>query len=132
MKMVAVSPLLRAIILYDLIVTACLALPGISQLFLQIIDLLGRYTGLAAPLPDFDPFQMFMVNLAGVMGVAWNGLRWKTPVYRLVRFDAWARLAVAALILYYVLLWDVTPVLLLFVFSELFGSVVEFRLKPLP
>jgi hypothetical protein len=125
------TPLLRVIIGFDLLMTAWLAIPGLSDWFIQLIDRIGVITGWAAPLAPFDPFAMFMVNLAGVLGVAWNWARWRSASYELAKLDAAARLAVAALILYYVFVLGVTPVILLFVISEVFGSLVELRLQPL-
>lgn len=130
MKTIELTPLMRVIIGFDLLVTAWLALPGAAGLFLDLLDALGRWSGLAPPIEPFDPLQLFMVNLAGILGVTWNWTRWHTASYDLAKIDAVARIAVAALIVYYVVAMGATPVLLLFMVSELSGSAVEFRLRP--
>jgi hypothetical protein len=115
----------------DLAITIAMATPGLSRLFVAALDALGGVTGWAAPIPHVTSFLMFCLNLAGVLGVAWNSARWVTASYELARMDAVARLVVAALIVYYVVALGVTPVLLLFVVTELFGSLVQFRVRPL-
>lgn len=130
MRRFYMTPLMRICISFDLLVTLCLAVPGASTLFIDTVSALGVMSGLSAPLPPFGAFEMFMVNLAGVLGVCWNGVYLRTASFTMARVNAVARLAVSALILYYVLALGVTPVLLLFLVSEVFGSVLEFRLQP--
>ena len=69
MKSVAATPLLRAVGLFDLIVTAILAIPFLSDGFIGLIDWIGTASGLAEPLPPFPALAMFLVNLAGVLSV---------------------------------------------------------------
>lgn len=130
MTRVESTPLLRAVGRFDLAVTALLALPGISHAFIRVIDWLGSASGLAAPLQALPAFAMFFVNLAGVLGVCWNLMILRSASYEMIRVNIVARWVVAALILYYVLAQQVTPVLLLFVVSEIFGSAVELRARP--
>lgn len=130
MTSVVPNPLLRAVGIFDLAVTALLALPGISHGFIRVIDWLGTSSGLAPPLEPLPAFAMFMVNLAGVLGVCWNLTILRTQSYEMIRVNIVARWVVAALILYYVFAAQATPVLLLFVVSEIVGSLVELRARP--
>ncbi|WP_029889403.1 hypothetical protein [Polycyclovorans algicola] len=111
--------------------TALFAVPGLSDAFIAAIDLVGTSTGLAPPLEPFSALSMFMVNLAGVLGVCWNVMILRSGAYEMIRINVVARWAVAALIIYYVAARGVTPVILLFAVSEIFGSLVEIRQKPL-
>lgn len=131
MRVIQQSPLLLAIGSFDLLVTALFAVPGLSDAFIGAIDLIGTSTGLARPLEPFSAFSMFMVNLAGVLGVCWNVMILRSGAYEMIRINVVARWAVAALIIYYVAARGVTPVILLFAVSEIFGSLVEIRQKPL-
>ena len=66
---------------------------------------------------------MFLLNLAGVMAAVWAIARLTTQTPRLARLDVWRHVVVAALIVYYILLRDQTPVLLLFVLTELAAAI---------
>ncbi len=124
------SPLLKALGSFDLVVTAWFAVPGLADLFIRLVDVLGTTTGLADPLLPFTAFNLFLLNLAGVLGVCWNWAILRTRALALYQINWVARLVVAGLIVYYVLLRDVTPVILPFAVSEVLGSLVEMRLKP--
>ncbi len=129
MKTVTASPALRAVGSFDLLVTGILAVPGLSHGFIALVSYLGVITGLAAPIEPFSPFAMFLVNLAGVLGVCWNFAILRTRADLLIRYNIIARWAVAALILYYVLGEGLSPVVLLFVVSEVGGSLVEIHAR---
>lgn len=122
-----VPVLLRTVGSFDLLVTTLLAVPGLSEAFVWCVDWIGTATGLASPMPAFPPFAMFMVNLAGVLGVCWNLAILRTPTDALLRANVRARGVVVALILFYVTLRGVSPVLLIFAASEVFGALVERR-----
>lgn len=129
MNAVPASPALRAVSTFDLVVTGILAVPGLSHGFVALVSYLGVVTGLAAPIEPFSSFAMFLVNLAGVLGVCWNLAILRTRADLLIRYNIIARWAVAALIVYYVLAQGMSPVVLLFVISEIGGSLVEMRAR---
>lgn len=125
MKITPPNAALRGVGLFDLFVTAILAVPGLADAFIALIDLIGTRTGLTEPLPPFPALAMFLINLAGVLGVCWNLMILRTRSEDMLRVNIVARWGVAALIVYYVSLRNMTPVLLIFVVSEIFGSFVE-------
>lgn len=116
----------RAFALFDLVVTGLLALPWVAD---RVLALLLTWFGLDGSPGDcsFDPLMMAFVNLAGILGVLWNGRRYVAPSAELVRWDMWGRVAVAVLLVFYVVFKDVPSVLLLFVVSELAGADAERR-----
>lgn len=71
------------------------------------------------------PLAMMFVHIMGVLGVIWATARLHIPSPFLARTDALARLAVAALIVY-AMAEGTTPVLWLFVATEIGGSAVQF------
>lgn len=116
----------RAFALFDLVVTGLLAVPWLSD---HVLALLLTWFGLDGSPGDhsFDPLMMAFVNLAGILGVLWNGRRYVAPTVELVRWDMWGRVVVAALLGFYVVAEDLPSILLLFVASELAGAVAERR-----
>ena len=116
----------RAFALFDLVVTGLLALPWVAD---RVLALLLTWFGLDGSPGDcsFDPLMMAFVNLAGILGVLWNGRRYVAPTPEHRRWDMWGRVAVAVLLVFYVVFKDVPSVLLLFVVSELAGADAERR-----
>lgn len=74
--------------------------------------------------PSFDPVALMFVNIMGVLGVIWAIARLTIPTEELARLDALGRIVVAALIIH-AITWGATPVLWLFVMTELAGSVAQ-------
>ncbi|MGH8444303.1 MAG: hypothetical protein ACREVL_03500 [Solimonas sp.] len=115
--------LVRGFAVLDVAVTAPLAVPGLGALWLQL--LLGG-AGLLPPPEAWSitPPALLFAQLAGVLGACWNGARARWPDdRRLVGIDAVARVAVAVLLLFW-LLSGAPPVLGLFIVTELAGAAV--------
>jgi hypothetical protein len=115
---------------FDLLATACLAVPGFETRFtdaLVRLDALGGFATSVAPLP---PLGLLLANLTGALGVVWALVRIAWPLRRLVAADAVARIAVAALIAYSIEVRGVSPVLWLFVATEFLGSAAQAWVLP--
>ena len=113
----------------DLAVTLPFALPVISYWLIGYIYHLDQQMMMQSPVPTFEPVAMLFVNIMGVLGVVWALARLATPTEALARMDALARVIVAALIIH-AITWGATPVLWLFVMSELMGSAVQLIGRP--
>ena len=112
----------------DLAVTLPFALPLIAEALIVLIYLVDGWLGFGTPGLYFEagPFGMMFVHIMGVLGVVWAIARLRTPTADLARIDAIARLAVAALIVY-AIASGATPVLWLFVATEIGGSALQFH-----
>ena len=125
-----VTPLrwIRAIALFDLAVTLPLAIPGLSDAWVAL--LLSGFT-LTGDLSWWQPLPLstsIFAVLAGLLAVLWNGCRaWRPEQRMLVGADACGRVAVAAALLYFLLVRDAPVALWLFVVSELVGALIELR-----
>lgn len=120
------AAVIRAWAWLDLVVTALLAVPPLAMLFVQVLYAInGKLGGAGAP-PHFTSVHWFFVCLAGVIGVAWSLARMLQPLRPLGIIDAFARLAVGTLILYFVLVRDAPVALLVFLVSELLGAGHQF------
>jgi hypothetical protein len=115
----------RAVALFDLLATACLAVPGLETRFLGALDAIDAALGLGTPPTVLPPLGLFLANLAGALGVLWALVRIARPEPRLVRADAIARCAVAGLIAHAVAVRGATPVLYAFVATELAGAAAQ-------
>lgn len=118
---------IRSVAWVDFAVTLPFALPFVAEALIALIYLLDRWLGFGTPAVLFEmgPLAMMFVHIMGVLGVVWALARLRIPSLLLARIDALARLAVAALIVYAVT-EGATPVLWLFVVTEIGGSAVQF------
>lgn len=118
---------IRAVAWGDLAVTLPFAIPFIAEAVIALIYGIDRGLGFATPAIFFEagPFGLMFVHIMGVLGVVWALARLRLPRPELARIDAVARLVVAALIIY-VITAGATPVLWLFVATEIGGSVLQF------
>lgn len=113
----------------DLVITAPFAVPLVAEAIIALLYGIDREIGFATPALMFEmgPLAMMFAHIMGVLGVVWAIARLRQPVVELARIDAGARLVVAALI-FYAILAGATPVLWLFVFTEIAGSIAQFAI----
>lgn len=117
------STAVRVMALFDLAVTAPLAVPALDVVWLNLLLTGGGWWTLP-PAWSLSPAALMLAQLAGVLGICWNGARACWPGdRRLVAIDGVARIAVATLLLR--LTWQGgPPSLIAFVGTELCGAVV--------
>ena len=118
---------IRGVAWADLAVTLPFALPFVAEAVIALIYVLDRWLSFGTPaiLFEMGPLAMMFVHIMGVLGVVWALARLRIPSPLLARTDALARLAVAGLIVY-AMAEGTTPVLWLFVATEIGGSAVQF------
>jgi hypothetical protein len=116
---------LRRVALFDLIVTLPFALPIVAQRVVYALFDLDEWLGLGTVMPRLDSLHLLFINLMGILAVLWNLARVRSRGTELAQMDVWGRCAVALWIAGYVLFSRVTPVLLLFVVTELGGAWIE-------
>jgi len=117
----------RVVALVDLLVTAPLAIPEFSNAYAALLlsgfGLLGSASAYV-PLPLTT--SVFCV-LTGILGILWNGCRLVRPDSFLVRADIWGRIAVASVLIYFLVVHQAPVILWAFVATELIGALVEKR-----
>jgi hypothetical protein len=123
--MSAATKLIRGVAIYDIVATAGLAVPGLSALTLGLFRQLHVSLGLAGDFPEFAPMHHMFVNCVGIVVIAFSLIRIRTPVRFPTLCDSGARLAVAATILFHTYVGGMSPVFLVFVFSELVGLLIN-------
>lgn len=117
----------RAFALLDLVVTGLLAVPWLADVVLAVLVTWGGLDGSPADVLPLAAETSVFLNLAGVLGVLWNGRRFLAPMPDLVRWDLWGRVAVSVLFVGSVVLRDAPTVLLVFVVTELGGALAARR-----
>jgi hypothetical protein len=119
---------------FDLAVTGCLAVPPFAKTFIEILFAGDAALDLRSLRVEFHPLHWLFVNLAGVLGVLWALARLRAPTPELALLDVGGRLAVAALILHATSAEGMTPLLHVFVATELAGAALQYwavrRVRP--
>jgi hypothetical protein len=111
----------------DVALTLPFAIPIVAERVVLLLLDVDQLVGLATPAPRLDPLALLFMNLMGVLAVVWNWARVRTRTTDLAELDVPARCVVAALILFYVAVMRVSPVLLLFVVTEIGGAAIQHR-----
>jgi hypothetical protein len=111
----------------DSSVTWVLALPPAAQGFIALLYRINGWLGGAAAPPPFAPIQLFFVCLSGVLISLWVAVRLIWPLGALAYADAWGRIAVSALIFYFLACTDAPGVLAFFIFTEMAGAIAQLR-----
>lgn len=119
--------IIKAVAWGDFAVTLPFAVPFIAEALIALIYGIDRALGFDTPALFFEagPFGLMFVHIMGVLGVVWAAARLRQPLPELARIDAVARLVVAALIIYAISM-GATPLLWLFVATEIGGSILQF------
>lgn len=117
---------IRFFAVLDLLITAPLAVPGLTHAWTHmLLSAAGQLPVAASWLAPAAPAVLF-AQLLGVLGLCWNGARLAWPHdRRLVGIDMCARLLVAVLLVIQ-LVGAAPPALGLFVVTELLGAAVAF------
>lgn len=118
----------RWVAIFDLMVTAPLAVPELSA---RWVALLLSGFGLSAEPASLLPLPLttaVFAVLAGILGVLWNGSRvFQSDNPGLIRADLWGRVAVALVLIYFIVMHHAPGILGLFVITELLGAMIERR-----
>jgi hypothetical protein len=123
----------RTLACIDLPIVTAMSLPPTAGWLVALIQGTDGLLGLGTPVLAFPPMAWLFLHVGGILGVMWAVLRLARPDDVLITWiDAGGRLASAALIVYCVAFTGATPVLLIFLTSEVGGAVVEFRALPRP
>ncbi len=120
------APIVRGFAAFDLVVTGCLAVPPFARAFIGVLFAGDAALDLGSLRVEFHPLHWLFVNLAGVLGVLWAVARLRTPTAELALLDVVGRLAVAAVILNATGAEGMTPLLHVFVATELLGAAAQY------
>lgn len=106
----------------DLWLFTPLALPFFSEIYITILKFAHIQMGLAGGFPGFGPLHWVFINTTGILAVLWACIRIRYPLRDLALADAYARIAVAAILVFWI--WQgATPLLTLFVITEIGGAL---------
>lgn len=111
----------------DSAVTWMLALPPLAPKFIATLYWLNGLVGGTSTPPAFEPIHLLFVCLTGALVSTWVIARLLHPVGLMAVIDGWARLYVALVLVWFIVVLDGPPILWLFVFTEGAGTVAQLR-----
>jgi hypothetical protein len=117
----------RASAIYDLIAVTPFALPGVAAWEIARLHETAVRFSIHGAFPAFSPTHLFFANVFGIFTVTWSVLRLRNTQPQYAFYDVILRCAFASTMLFYVVAYDVTRILLLFVvFEVLWGGLQLF------
>lgn len=124
--MEALQATVRRLSWVDIVLVSPMAVPGLAGLILSIAEAIDGMLGLASPLGDLSTMGMVFVHVVGILATVWSIARIKEPTLLLAKLDAWARLAVTAVLLFYMAMLGPSVLFFLFLASEIIGAALQF------
>ena len=123
----------RASAIYDLIAVTPFALPGVAAWEVAQLHETAVKLGIRGEFPAFAPTHLFFANVFGIFTIVWSVLRLRSTEPRFALYDAILRFAFATTMCIYMIGYDVTRILLVFVaFELLWGSLQWFAYSRRP
>ena len=102
-----------------------IALPPLSEHFVNMLYTINGKLGGESAAPAFTPLQMFFVCLCGSLVGLWCLARYLKPIGLFALLDGWGRVWVSLLIVWFVAVEGAPRVLLLFIVTEMIGAVAQ-------
>ena len=111
---------------YDLIIGGPLAIPPLTQTGLDALFGINQALGFNDPPPVFEPVHLLFISLFGLWVTAWAIARFRSADPGFVRIDLWMRLAVLAVLLWYVFTTKVYGIVYLFIAADIFWTALNY------
>jgi hypothetical protein len=124
-KTCSYSSIVRSSGVYDIVLMIPFAIPGVVSWTMTQLGYLHANLSLSGTFPEFSAFHLFFINLMAFITIVWSVLRVRTPIPRYGIYDTVARFLIAALMLVYLLKYNVSEILWLFFISEIAWAMLQ-------
>lgn len=118
--------IVRGFGLYHVLASLPLALPVLSEFTLSLFGQLHEALSLAGSWPAFDATTLLFVNLFGTLAVFWGVFRYRHPSEIIGRYEGYAMLAFATIVVWYVL-QGASPLWLMIAIVDGVGAIFHLR-----
>lgn len=110
---------------YDLAVTFPFAIPYLASTQIALLASLNQYLGFSGAIPAFEPLHLLFINLFGTIVSFWSVLRIHKgePIFGL--YDGVGRLLFASLMIFYLINYHVSQIVVLFLVPEIIFGVIQ-------
>ncbi len=108
----------RASGIFDIALMLPFAIPGVAGWVILQIQAIHEALSLSGSMPEFSPFHLMFVNLMACITIVWSVLRVMNPSVLYGIYDTIVRLIIIIIMLVYLLAYDVSQIIWLFVLLE--------------
>lgn len=117
--------IIRSSGLFDIVIMLPFAIPGVVAWTMAQLQTIHNSLFLSGTLPDFSPFHLFFINIMALVSIVWSVLRIQNPMPRYAAYDTVARILIAAVMLIYLLYYNVSELLWLFFIAEITWAALQ-------
>ena len=111
---------------YDFIVGAPLAIPPLTSFGINTLFTIDNLLGFDDPFPVFDTVHLIFISLFGLWVTAWAVAKFRSADLGFVRIDLWMRIAVLALLLWYVATTKTYGIIYVFIAADIFWTALNY------
>ena len=143
MKTCSYSSIIRSSGIYDIVVMLPFTVPGVVEWTLLQLQAVHNSLALGGSFPEFSPFHLLFINVMALITIVWSILRVHNPIPRYAAYDTVARILIATIMLVYLVRYNITEILWLFLLAEVawvalqvngyfykYKKQIEFMAKP--
>ena len=118
--------LVRGFSIFDLLILGPFALPFLATFQLSTFSTLHTSLNLSGSnFPVFESTHLLFLNLLGTVTIFWSIWRFRHASVEIGIFEGWARLSFAALMLYHLIVGNISAVAWVFVGTEIVSGVLH-------
>lgn len=135
MKTCSFSSIIRSSGIYDIIIMIPFAIPGVVAWTMHQISNFHNSLMLSGTVPEFSSMHLLFINIMATITIVWSVLRIVNPIPLYGIYDTVTRIFIAAIMLVYLLQYNVSEIMWLFFIVEITWAVLQingyfFKYKP--
>ena len=135
MKTCSFSSIIRSSGIYDIVIMIPFAIPGVVAWTMHQISNIHNSFMLSGSVPEFSSLHLLFINIMAIITIVWSVLRVINPIPLYGIYDTVARIFIAAIMLVYLLLYNVSEIMWLFFMVEVTWAALQingyfFKYKP--
>lgn len=135
MKTCSFNSIIRSSGIYDIVIMIPFAIPGVVSWTMSQISNIHNSLSLSGTVPGFSSLHLLFINIMAIITIIWSVLRVRNPAPLYGLYDTITRIFIAATMLVYLLLYNVSEIMWLFLMSEVTWAVLQingyfFKYKP--
>ena len=135
MKTCSFSSIVRSSGIYDIVIMLPFAIPGVVAWTMHQISNIHNSLSLSGTIPEFSSLHLLFINIMAIITIVWSILRVRNPIPLYGLYDTVTRILIAAIMLIYLLQYNVSEIIWLFFTVEVTWAVLQingyfFKYKP--
>ena len=101
------------------------AIPGVVEWTMMQLQNIHNSLSLSGSIPEFSAFHYLFINLMALITIIWSVLRVHNPIPIYAAYDTVARVLIAITMLIYLIQYNVTEILWLFLVAEVAWAALQ-------